>query len=135
MAEFYSYEGLMTSGTFKVAPATATAVAADPKQLCGKVVTMTGNYEVGYGTAGAKILGVVETVEKESTNSNTLVVAVKWTGTFEDIACAGSETAGTPLAVDGQGGVQASGTSSAPVYLGAIALGVDATAKTCTILL
>lgn len=135
MAEFYSYEGLMTSGTFKVASATATAVAADPKQLCGKVVTMTGNYEVGYGTAGDAILGVVETVEKEATNSNTLVVSVKWTGTFEGIACAGSETAGTVLAVNGSGGVQLSGTSSAPAYKGAIALGVDATAKTCTILL
>lgn len=127
MAEFHSYEGLMTSGTFKVASATATAVAA-----CSAITNLI---IAGHGTAGGKILGVVETVEKESTNSNTLVVAVKWTGTFEGIVCAGSESAGDFLAVDGAGGVKASGTSSAPVYLGAIALGVDATAKTCTILL
>lgn len=133
MAEFYSYEGLRGSGTFKVAAATKTAIAADPKQLVGKVVALTGNYEVGYGTAGSKIQGVVQTVEKESTNSDTLVVTVQWACTFENIPCSGSETAGTYLAVDGQGGVQAAGTSSAPVFLGTVALGVDATAKTCSI--
>lgn len=133
MAEFYSYEGLRGSGTFKVAAATKTAIAADPKQIVGKAVTLTGNYEVGYGTAGAAILGIVQTVEKESTNSDTLVVAVQWACTFENIPCVGTETAGTYLAVDGQGGVKAAGTSSAPEFLGAVALGVDATGKTCTV--
>lgn len=101
MAEFYSYNGLMTSGTFKVDSTTSTTVSADPKQLCGKVVTITGNYTVGYGSTGDAILGVVEAVEKEATNSADLVVAVKWTGTFEGISCAGTETAGVPLVVDG----------------------------------
>lgn len=126
--EFYSFAGLRTSGTFKVAEATKTAIAADPKQLCGKVVALTGNYEVGYGSAGDPALGVVETVEKETTNSDILVVAVHWGCTFEDISCAGSETAGGYLAVDGKGGVQ---TSSEATNM--VAVGVDATAKTCTI--
>lgn len=128
MAEFYSYEGLRDSGTFKVAAATKTAIAADPKQIVGKVVALTGNYEVGYGTAGSSALGVVETIEKESTNSDTLVAAVHWGCTFEDIACVGSETAGSYLSVDGSGGVKA---SEDPTNM--VALGVDATAKTCTI--
>lgn len=133
MAEFYCYEGIRNGATFKVAAATKTALGTNPADIVGKVVTLTGNYEVGYGSSGDRPLGFVEQVEKESTNSDTLVVSVVWNQSREDIPCAGSETAGAYLACDGTGGLALSGTSSAPKVSNAIAYGVDATAKTCTV--
>lgn len=133
MAEFYCYEGIRNGATFKVASATKTALGANPADIVGKVVTLTGNYEVGYGSSGDRPLGFVEQVEKENTNSDTLVVSVVWNQSREDIPCAGSETAGAYLACDGTGGLALSGTSSAPKASNAIAYGVDATAKTCTV--
>lgn len=133
MAEFYCYEGIRNGATFKVAAATKTALGANHADIVGKVVTLTGNYEVGYGSSGDRPLGFVEQVEKESTNSDTLVVSVVWNQSREDIPCAGSETAGAYLACDGTGGLALSGTSSAPKVSNAIAYGVDATAKTCTV--
>lgn len=129
MAEFYSYAGLMTAGTFKVNSATASTISADPNQICGKAVAMMDNFEVGYGSSGNPILGIVETVEKESTNSDTLVVAVKWTGTFEDIPYTSAPTAGDRVDVDGNGGV-AQATNGR-----GLVLGVNNTNSTCTILL
>lgn len=134
MAEILMYDGVEKAGTFYLDTTTTTAISADPKQIVGKVVTVTGNDTVGYGTAGDPILGVVDpSVEPISTNDKKLLVCVRRFRMFEDISCAGTETAGTFLAVNGQGGVQASGTSSAPVYLGTVATSVNATAKTCTI--
>lgn len=131
--ERYGFDGLKNGGTFRLDTTTATTIKEDPSQIEGKVVTLTGNYTVGYGTSGDTILGVVEKVENEYGNSAQLCVSVLWQRTFEGIACAGSETYGQPLAVDGSGGVALSGTSSAPVFKNAIALGVNATGKTCTI--
>lgn len=133
MAEFYCYEGIRNGATYKVAAATKTALGNNVKDIVGKVVTLTGNYEVGYGSSGDRPLGFVEQVEKESVNSDTLVVSVVWNQSREDIPCAGSETAGAYLACDGTGGVALSGTSASPKPSNAIAWGVDATAKTCTV--
>lgn len=133
MAEFYCYEGIRNGATFKVAAATKTALGNNPADIVGKVVTLTGNYEVGYGSSGDRPLGFVEQVEKENTNSNTLVVSVVWNQSREDIACSGSETAGAYLACDGTGGLTLSGTSSAPKVSNAVAYGVDGPAKTCTV--
>lgn len=133
MAEFYCYEGIRNGATYKVATATKTALGSNVKDIVGKVVTITGNYEVGYGSSGDRPLGFVEQVEKESVNSDTLVVSVVWNQAREDIPCAGSETAGAYLACDGSGGLALSGTSSAPKVSNAVAYGVDATAKTCTV--
>lgn len=127
------YEGIRNGATFKVAAATKTALAGKFSDIVGKVVTVTGNQEVGYGSSGDRPLGFVEQVEKYSTNDDTLVVSVVWNQAREDIACAGSETAGDYLACDGTGGLALSGTSSAPKVSNAVAYAVDATAKTCTV--
>lgn len=132
MAEFYSYEGIRNGATFKVNSTTKTAIKDNPSQIVGKVVTLTGNYEVGYGTAGDRPLGFVEQIEKENVNSDTFVVSVVWNQAREDITCAGTETAGSYLACDGTGGLALAGTSSAPKPSSAIAYGVDATNKLCT---
>lgn len=133
MAEFLCYEGIRNGATFKVAAATVTALANKPSDLVGKVVTLTGNKEVGYGSSGANPLGFVVQVEKETGNSDALVASVVWNEAREDIPCAGSETAGAYLACDGSGGLVLSGTSSAPVVSSAKAYSVDGTGKTCIV--
>lgn len=128
MAEFYCYEGIRNGATFKVADDTKTALAGKITDIVGKVVTLTGNYEVGYGSADDVPLGFVEQVEYENTNSDTLVVSVVFNEAREDIACEGSENAGDFLACDGKGGVKQSTTATS-----AKAYGVDASANTATV--
>lgn len=128
MAVEYGYNGLRNGGTFKVDATTKAKIDSDPKQIIGKVVALTGNYEVGYGSGKKSPFGVVDQIEKESTNSDDFCVTVLWGQTFEDIPCAGTETAGGFLACNGNGGVAASETATS-----AIALGVDGSAHTCTI--
>lgn len=132
MAEFYSYEGLRNGGTFKIDTTTTTAIKDSPKDILGKVVALTDNYTVGYGTSGDNPLGFVEQVEKENGNSSNLVCSVVWNQSRMGIDCAGSETAGSYLACNGSGGLALSGTSSAPKASRCIAFGVDATGKKCT---
>ena len=123
-----SFNGLRNSGTFKVASATKSAIQSDPKQIIGKVVTITGNQEVGYGSAGDEPFGVVEQVEYVSTNNDDYIVAVAWGQTFEDIKCAGTENAGEFLACDGTGGVKTS-----VEHTNCVALDVDQSATVCAI--
>lgn len=123
-----SFNGLRNSGTFKVASATKSAIQSDPKQIIGKVVTITGNQEVGYGAADDEPFGVVEQVEYVSTNDNDYLVAVAWGQTFEDIKCAGTENAGEFLACDGSGGVKTS-----VEHTNCVALDVDQSATLCAI--
>lgn len=123
-----SFNGLRNSGTFKVASATKTAIQSDPKQIIGKVVTITGNQEVGYGSADDEPFGVVEQVEYVSTNDNDYVVTVAWGQTFEDIVCAGTENAGEFLACDGTGGVKTS-----VEHTNCVALDVDTVGHVCAI--
>ena len=123
-----SFNGLRNSGTFKVASATKSAIQSDPKQIIGKVVTITGNQEVGYGAADDEPFGVVEQVEYVSTNDDDYLVAVAWGQTFEDIKCAGTENAGEFLACDGSGGVKTS-----VEHTNCVALDVDQSATLCAI--
>lgn len=128
MAYELSFNGLRNSGTFKVASATKSTIQSDPKQIIGKVVTITGNQEVGYGSADDEPFGVVEQVEYVSTNDNDYLVAVAWGQTFEDIKCAGTENAGEFLACDGTGGVKTS-----VEHTNCVALDVDQSATLCAI--
>lgn len=128
MAIEYGYNGLRNGGTFKLNATTKSTIQADPKQIVGKVVAITGDYEVGYGSDADEPFGVVEQIEKESTNSADYVVSVLWGQTFEDVKCAGTENAGEFLACDGAGGVKTS-----VEHTNCIALGVDKSATTCTI--
>lgn len=128
MAEVYCYEGIRNGATYKVAEATKTTIEAKPSEIIGKVVTLTGNKEVGYGSAGDEPLGFVEQVEKEHSGSDVFVVSVVWNQAREDIPCAGSESVPSFVACDGKGGLQAaSSTTSAKLY------DVDTDAKTCTV--
>lgn len=128
MAEFYCYEGIRNGATFKLSDDTKTALNGKYSDLVGKVVALTDNYEVGYGSAGDAPIGFVEQVEKENTNSDTLVVSVVFNQAREEIACAGSESAGEYLACDGKGGVQTSSTATS-----AVAYGVDSDNKLATV--
>lgn len=127
------FEGIRDGSTYTVSAATKTALAGKPSDIVGKVVTLTGNFEVGYGSSGDNPIGFVEQVEKYSTNDDTLTVSVVWNQGREGIPCAGSETAGSYLACDGTGGLTLSGTSAAPKASNAIAHAVDATGKTCAV--
>lgn len=109
MSEFYSYEGLRDGGTFVVDATTKAAIENDPTEIIGKVVTITGNNQVGYGTSGDPPRGVVEMVEKEVSNSDNLVVSVVWHQMKEDIPASGV-TANDWVACDGNGGVTKSST-------------------------
>ena len=123
-----SFNGLRNSGTFHVAAATKSTIQSDPKQIIGKVVTITGNGEVGYGSADDEPFGVVEQVEFVSTNDDDYVVTVAWGQTFEDIKCAGTENAGEFLACNGTVGVKTS-----VEHTNCVALDVDQSATLCAI--
>lgn len=127
MAEFYSYEGIRNGGTFKVDATTTAAIKDNPSSFLDKVVTLTGNFTVGYGSAGAAPLGFVEQVENEVANSGTLVCSVVWNQSRENIDCAGTEAANNYLACNGTGGFAKSTTAT-----NAKAWGVDATNNKCT---
>lgn len=117
MKDFYCFEGIRNGATLVVDNATYTAIKNDPTQIVNKVVTLTGNGEAGYGSSGANPLGFVETVEKEMTNSDRLVVAVVFNQARENITCASGATAGNFLACDGTGGLTKSTTpTSAKAY-------------------
>lgn len=124
----YIYEGLRDSGTFVLSSATKGVIESDPKQVIGKVVTITGNGEVGYGADTDEPFGVVTQVEKDASYGENFVVCVTWGQTFEGIPCAGSENAGEFLACDGSGGLKTSVDHTC-----CKALAVDASNSTCTI--
>ena len=122
------FEGLRNGGTFLLDETTKAAIAQDPTQIEGKIVALTDNFTVGYGSANDVPLGFVEKVEQDKSGSSNWVVSVVWNQSREDIPCAGSETAGSYLACDGSGGVSASTTSTS-----ARCWGVDATEKVATV--
>lgn len=126
---FYSYEGLRNGATFKLDSTTKEAIKNKPQDIIGKVVTLTGDYEVGYGSAGDDPIGFVEQVEVESNSNNEqYVVSVVFNQSREDIVGAGSEEAGSYAACNGTGGIQsATAANSTKIW------GVDKQAKTCTI--
>lgn len=126
---FFSYEGLVGGGTFMLDETTKGTISADPKQIIGKVVTVAGDAEVGYGSADDEPLGVVTQVEYASTNDDNFVVTVEWGKTFEGIPCQGTENAGEFLACNGDGTVKTS-----VEHTGCKALLVDKTnGNTCVI--
>lgn len=124
--------------------------------IIGKVVSVTGNGEVGYGTAADAILGVVTKIEPIGTGVNELsfdgikdggtftvdsttltalaitgghVVTVNWNSAFEGVVTnATAPLAGAYLANDGTGKVITSATAT-----NVIALSVDGTTKVATV--
>lgn len=116
MNDFFCWEGIRNGATWVLDTTTKTAIAENPKQIEGKVVTVTGDGEVGYGASGKNPLGFVEKVEKELTNSDRLVISVVFNQAREGITCAGA-AAGDFLACDGTGGLtKSTAATSAKAY-------------------
>lgn len=101
-----SFNRLMECGTFYL-DATTSASLTTPEQMntmVNKAVTITGNGEVGFGTTGKPVLGIVSKCEYEDNSKSKMVVTVNWDGTFEEIVATGV-AAGDFVTVDGNGGL------------------------------
>jgi len=126
--------------TFKIASGTTATV--------GMAVAFTGNGEVGKGTEGKPIAGVIKTVDGNG------LVGVQYKGFCEDVAITETEakqpSVGDVVAVDGAGALvkytSTTDTTAGAAYadlevttpiqsLGAKVISVDTTALTATILL
>lgn len=103
MAEL-SFNRLMTDGTFVLNTTTVGKLNGDLSAVVGKAVTITGNGEVGYGTTGKPLEGIVLKAEYADQGKTEVVVTVAWQGTFEDIPATGV-VAGDQVTVDGAGGL------------------------------
>ncbi len=103
MAEL-SFNRLMTDGTFVLDTTTVGKLKGDLSAVVGKAVTITGNCEVGYGTTGKPLEGIVLKAEYTDQGKTEVVVTVAWQGTFEDIPATGV-VAGDQVTVDGAGGL------------------------------
>lgn len=129
MAYGIDYNGVRDNAPFHLNSTTKSAIESDPKQIMGKVVTLTGNGEVGYGADGDDPIGVVQfPPEWNTTNDHDFLVTVSWGMCFEGIKCAGTESAGDYLACDGNGGVKTSVDATH-----CVALSVDTSTNTCAI--
>lgn len=122
--------------------------------ILGKVVTITGDGEVGYGTDGKEALGVVSAIEERATYElmfdglkdggtfslasatvSTLgltgdwVVTVKWNSTFEGVPTNTTAPAvGDYVTVDGAGKLKTSATAT-----NAKVISVNKSSKTATV--
>lgn len=122
--------------------------------ILGKVVTITGDGEVGYGSDGKEILGVVTAIEERASYdlmfdglkdggtfslasgavsgvglTGDWVVTVKWNRTFEGIPTNTTAPAvGDYVAVDGSGKLKTSATAT-----NAKVIAVNKSAKTATV--
>jgi hypothetical protein len=111
--------------TFKAATALASVVTASGVAAVeGKAVTITGNGEVGFGSDGNKLLGLVDKYESDGY----LTVQTGGYATFPGVS--GSlPTAGDFVVVNGSGAVKASTGAVGP----AKAISVDNTANVNTV--
>lgn len=108
-----SFNRLMECGTFYL-DATTSASLTTPEQMntmVNKAVTITGNGEVGFGTTGKPVLGIVSKCEYEDNSKSKIVVTVNWDGTFEEIVATGV-AAGDFVTVDGNGGLAKSNSTT-----------------------
>lgn len=128
MAEFYSIEEIKNGSTYKLDTTTVTAIKNDLSSIRGKVVTLTGNLEVGFGSDGDIPLGYVAQIENENTSSPDYVVSVIWHTGVDEVACAGTETAGDFLCCDGKGGLKAAAAGTVTTVRAHF---VDSTNKVC----
>lgn len=101
-----SFNRLMECGTFYLDATTKAKLTTDKAMdtMLNKVVTITGNGEVGFGATGKPVLGVVSKCEYEDNSKGKMVVTVNWQGTFENVPATGV-AAGDFVTVDGKGGL------------------------------
>lgn len=104
-------------------------VASDTTPVVGMAVTITGNGEVGKGSSGNAVAGIITHVQGNG------LVTVQVKGFAEDVTITSTSSnapaAGNVVAVDGAGKL----VKVADAVYGAKAVSVDGTAKTATILL
>lgn len=110
-SDFYSYEGIGTAATFFLDNKTRDVLGYELRSLMGKVVTLTGDYIVGFGNSGDNPLGHVEHIAYESGSSDNLVVTVSWCNTV-NVPCGMNVKSGDWLSCDGKGGFQKSLTKT-----------------------
>jgi hypothetical protein len=116
------------ASTWKANAALKAAVlaAGGPKSTAGiavaegKAVTITGNYEAGFGNAGDPILGIIEKYHTDDS------MTVQDRGYAEFIGVSGAlPQAGDFLVVDGNGAVMSSAGATGPAR--AVNVGSDTT--------
>jgi hydrogenase maturation factor len=102
-------------------------IASDTEATEGMAVTFTGNAEVGVGTSGATVGGIIKTIDGNG------LVGVQFKGFCEDVAITATvenqPSVGDYVAVDGAGALI---KSTAPTNARVVA--VDTTNLTATIL-
>lgn len=107
-----SFRRLKNSGTFYLSypEYKKLVLSQDLDLLVNKVVTITGNGEVGLGKSGNPILGVISKCEFESENPLKILATVEFKGIFSNIIAKKDIVAGDFIAVDGNGGIVKSET-------------------------
>lgn len=123
MAQRYGYSRIIATSTYPLDSTTAEAIKSNPEQIVGKAVTLTGTTtpEVGYGSNGNMVHGIVVSVEKEDNVSDNFVVAVAYMGQFEDVETTsdGSKAViNKGLAVNGSGAIVTSETHTNAICMG-----------------
>lgn len=108
--------GNLTHVTYYLDSTTTTQLGDDIEAALNKFVTVTGNKEVGYGSSGDAIEGLITKVEEEYSGSDKLVVTVYTDGFFVDVEATGLSVKDY-VTVDGFGGLAkaGSGTTNAQV--------------------
>lgn len=108
--------GNLTHVTYYLDTTTTTQLGDDIEAVLNKFVTVTGSKEVGYGSSGDAIEGLVTKVEEEYNGSDKLVVTVYTDGFFVDVEATGLSVKDY-VTVDGSGGLTkaGSGTTNAQV--------------------
>lgn len=104
------------------------ALASDTTATVGMTVTFTDNGEVGKGTSGKPLAGIVKAIGGNG------LVGVQFKGFCEDVAITATDenqpAVGDYVAIDGAGALVKSATAT-----NTIAISVDTTALTTTILI
>ena len=114
-------------------------VASDTTAAVGMAVAITGANEVGKGSEGNALFGVIKNVQSNG------LVTVQFKGFVEGVAITATSAkqpaAGSVVAVDGAGALvkldtlAVATTTAAVVAFGGVATAVDTTAKTATVLI
>lgn len=135
-----SYNGIINAGTFIVDATTAAAIGTNLGGEVNKAYAISDDGKVGYGSSGDAVFGIVQVVEKESTNSTTLLASLKLTGMVEAVAtttvAANLPVIGKKVLVDGAGAlIVAATTATADAVGNARAFSVDSSNHLAVILL
>lgn len=137
----YSLEGVggVNSITLPLASASVTAIGADYDGAVGKAVTLTGDGEVGFGTEGSTLFGVLTHVGTD--NAGGLSASVQIRGMAEvpiHATSAKQPSSGDAVLVSGDGKIvkmTAPASGALPTIVKAQCVSVDTTAKTAWILI